>query len=263
MARFEVRQTGKLNLTSYSGLALIGQCCQAAQVEAVIDPRIPVSQGMRTSDVVKSVAGLLSLGKSDFEAIEPFRDDRFFKEALDLSKVPGRVWMRQRLNAKAGAIRDLADELSLRLPQRTEAPITPHKGYVCCHIDTFAMDNSGTKKEAVSRTYQDLTATRRFPGTSATKAGTSDSSCAPGPGTRPARRTISTSGCFPVSNGWSSGRCPCICHETPVASSPDRWQHRQYPRQIAQKSCNQACGSVVDKGEHGFRISTFAVCIHR
>lgn len=49
MPRFEVRQTGKLNLTSYSGLALIGQCCQAAQLEAVIDPKIPVSQGMASS----------------------------------------------------------------------------------------------------------------------------------------------------------------------------------------------------------------------
>ena len=73
----EVRQTGKLNLTLYSGLALIGQCCQGAQVEAVIDRRIPVSRGMRPSDIVKSAAGLLSLGKSDFEAIEPFRKDRF------------------------------------------------------------------------------------------------------------------------------------------------------------------------------------------
>lgn len=49
MAYFEVKQSSKLQLTSYSGLALIGQCCQAAQVEAVIDPKIPVSQGMRTS----------------------------------------------------------------------------------------------------------------------------------------------------------------------------------------------------------------------
>ena len=32
-----------------------------AQVEAVIDPRLPVSQGMRTSDLVKSIVGLLSL----------------------------------------------------------------------------------------------------------------------------------------------------------------------------------------------------------
>jgi hypothetical protein len=59
--RFEVKQTGKLNLTSYSGLALIGRCCPAAQVEAVIDPRLPLSQGMRTSDIVKSMVGLLSL----------------------------------------------------------------------------------------------------------------------------------------------------------------------------------------------------------
>jgi hypothetical protein len=99
---------------------------------------------------------LLSLGKSDFEAIEDFRSDRFFKKALGLSKVPGSVWMRQRLDAKASAIRDLADELSLRLLARTEAPITPHQGYVCCDIDTFVMDNSGTKKEEVSRTYQGI-----------------------------------------------------------------------------------------------------------
>jgi hypothetical protein len=154
MAHFEVKQSSKLQLTSYSGLALIGQCCQIAQVEAVIDPKIPVSQGMRTSDIAKSVVGLLSLGKSDFEAIEPFRQDRFFKEALGLSKVPGSVWIRQRLDAKAGAIRELADELSLRLLERSEAPITAHRGYVCVDLDTFAMDNSGTRKEAVTRTYQ-------------------------------------------------------------------------------------------------------------
>ena len=46
MRHFEVRQSEKLNLTSYPGLALIGQCCQASQVDLVIDPRFPVSQGM-------------------------------------------------------------------------------------------------------------------------------------------------------------------------------------------------------------------------
>jgi hypothetical protein len=73
MPRFEVKQSAKLNLTSYSGLALIGQCCQAAQVEAVIDPKLPVLPWMKTSDLVKVMVGLLALGKSDFEAIEPFR----------------------------------------------------------------------------------------------------------------------------------------------------------------------------------------------
>jgi len=154
MARFEVKQSAKLNLTSYSGLALIGQCCQAAQVDAVIDPRLPVSQGMRTSDVVKSMVGLLNLGKSDFEAIEPFRSDRFSKEALGLSKVPGSVWIRQRLDAKAAELRELTDEPSLRLLERTEAPITAHQGYVCADLDAFVMDNPDPRKEAVSRTCQ-------------------------------------------------------------------------------------------------------------
>ena len=133
----------------------------------MIDPRLPVSQGMRSSDLVKSVVGLLSLGKSDFEAIEPFRGDRFFKEALGLAKVPGSVWMRQRLDARAAELRELTDELSLRLLERTEAPITAHKGYVCADLDTFVMDNSDTKKEAVSRTYQGvdgLHADRAVPG---------------------------------------------------------------------------------------------------
>lgn len=154
MARFETKQSGNLQLTSYSGLALVGQCCQIAQVDAVIDPRIPVSQGMRTSDLVKSMVGLLSLGKSDFEAIEPFRQDRFFKQALGLSKIPGSVWLRQRLDNKANLIRDSVCELPVRLLERAQAPITPYRGYACCDIDTFAMDNSGTRKEDVSRTYQ-------------------------------------------------------------------------------------------------------------
>lgn len=156
MPRFELKQSSKLQLTSYSGLALIGQCCEAAQVEAVIDRKLPVSQGLRTSDVAKAMIGLLSLGKSDFEAIEPFRTDRFFKEALGLSKVPSSAWMRQRLDAKAAEVRELTDELSVRLLERTQAPISAHNGYTCVDIDTFVMDNSGTKKEAVGRTYQGI-----------------------------------------------------------------------------------------------------------
>jgi len=103
-------------------------------VEAVIDPKLPVSQGMKTSDLVKAMVGLLALGKSDFEAIEPFRHDRFFKEALGITKVPSSVWMRQRLDAKGAELRELTDELTLRLLERTQAPITAYKGYVCAPL---------------------------------------------------------------------------------------------------------------------------------
>jgi hypothetical protein len=120
MPHFEVKQSAKLNLTSYSGLALIGQCCQAAQVG-------------------------------------------------------------QRLDTDVAELRELTDELTLRLLERTQAPITAYKGYVCADLDTFrdgparraqdatqwrscakrrirrrAEHNSDTKKEAVSRTYQGI-----------------------------------------------------------------------------------------------------------
>ncbi|EQD75213.1 transposase IS4 family protein, partial [mine drainage metagenome] len=61
--------------------------------------------------------------------------------------------MRQRLDAKAGELREYTDELTLRLLESTHAPITPHKGYVCVDLDTFVMDNSNTRKEKVGRTY--------------------------------------------------------------------------------------------------------------
>lgn len=153
MPRFELKESNR-QLTSYAGLSLIGQCCEAAQASLVLDERMPVSAGMTTGDLFKSVVGLISLGKNDFEAIEPFRGDRFFGEALDIGKVPSSEWLRQRLDAKAAELREHSDEVSLRLLERTEAPVSAHKGYACLDFDTFPMDNSGTRKEEVSRTYQ-------------------------------------------------------------------------------------------------------------
>lgn len=65
MPRFEVKQSSKLQLTSYSSPALIGQCCQAAQVETETDPKIPVSQSMHTSDVVKMCGRVVESGQAE------------------------------------------------------------------------------------------------------------------------------------------------------------------------------------------------------
>ena len=42
--------------------------------------------------------GLLCLGKPDFEAIEAFREDEFFRRALGLKKIPSEGTLRQRLD---------------------------------------------------------------------------------------------------------------------------------------------------------------------
>ncbi len=129
LARFKFKESKK-ELTSYAGLSLIGQCLEVVNVEATVDGQVPVSFGIKTSDLLKTMVGLLSIGKSDFEAVEPFREDRFFKTALAIRKVPGCVWLRlrQRLDRVSGSLLAPLDELSVRLIERTQAPITPHKG---------------------------------------------------------------------------------------------------------------------------------------
>ena len=78
--RFELEQSDG-TLTSHSGLALIGLLLEETQlrtrlnqtvVSACPNPDIP------HADVVTSYLGLLVQGKSDFEDIEPFREDVFF-----------------------------------------------------------------------------------------------------------------------------------------------------------------------------------------
>jgi hypothetical protein len=91
-------------LTSHAGLVLIGQCFEAAQLNS-LDARFPTSQGMRTSDIVKSYTGLLSLGKSGpstssgFEAMESFRQE------------PSSVWLRQCMERLVSAP---AEQIGLR-----------------------------------------------------------------------------------------------------------------------------------------------------
>jgi hypothetical protein len=109
--------------------------------DLVVDPRWPVSQGIRTSDIVKSVIGLLSMGRSDFDAIKAFRKDPFFQQpfqqSLGLNKVPSRAWLLQRLDAVAGDLRERVAEMTQRLLERTEAPVTGHQGFVCVDVDTL------------------------------------------------------------------------------------------------------------------------------
>ena len=87
MPKFEMRQS-KRQLTSYAGLSLRGQCFEVAGMTSWLDGKLPVPGGMKTSDIAKSMGGLISQGKPDFDAIEPFRNDRFFRESLGISRVP-------------------------------------------------------------------------------------------------------------------------------------------------------------------------------
>ncbi|MBK9987153.1 MAG: transposase [Betaproteobacteria bacterium] len=146
------------NLSSHAGLALVGKYLKRINAPALIDPAFPVRSGVANSDLLKSYIGLLCLGKNDFDAIENFRDNKFFMRALGLRAVPSSPTLRQRLDANASSWFDLAAQINLGLlgsriaGKSIEFGALPC-GYTPVDLDNFAMDNSGTAKELVGRTY--------------------------------------------------------------------------------------------------------------
>ena len=147
-------RASRRTLTSHAGLSIIGQCFEIAGVDS-IDSRFPTTLGMRTSDVIKSYLGLLCLGMSDYDAVENFRRDKPIQQLQTQQKVPSAATLRQRLEKlAANDLQARTATWSTTLLSLIEAPITAETTHVCLDIDTFVMDNSNSKKEGVSRTYQ-------------------------------------------------------------------------------------------------------------
>jgi hypothetical protein len=146
------------DLSSHAGLAFIGKYLKAIKINSLIDSAFPVRSGVANSDILKSYLGLLCLGKNDFDAIENFRANAFFVRALGLANVPSSLTLRQRMDANASSWFDLVPQMNQQLLARriNGQPIDFGAlacGYTPVDLDTFAMDNSSTKKELVGCTY--------------------------------------------------------------------------------------------------------------
>ena len=148
------------DLTSNAGLALVGQYSNRLGISAVVDRKFPVAAGgIPNSDILKSELGLLVQGKNDFNAIEEFRGDAFFTHTLDVSTAPSCSTLRQRMDTHAASWFELAAQFNLALLSAKYATGTVDfwalaYGYMAVDWDTFVMNNSGTQKEAVGRSYQ-------------------------------------------------------------------------------------------------------------
>lgn len=146
------------DLSNQAGLALVGKYLKRININSLVDPAFSVRSGIANSDILKSYLGLLCLGKNDFDAIEGQRKDAFFARALSLRAVPSSPTLRQRMDTHAAAWFELADRinaavLGLKIDGKSvDFGVLPC-GYLPLDVDTFAMDQSGTAKEHVGRTY--------------------------------------------------------------------------------------------------------------
>jgi hypothetical protein len=155
--KFIISETDEI-LISHSGLALAGALLQRTGIQRRANDihlgerrRPEVSHG----DVLTSMIGLLCLGKPDFEAIEEFRGDEFFRRALGLKSVPSEGTLRQRLDELGYGCDALLREESAAMVARHAPKITPCYGeWVAMDLDVSPFDNGGTKKEGLGWTYK-------------------------------------------------------------------------------------------------------------
>lgn len=158
MKRFIIEQSDEEFYTSHSGLALVGMALNRftslSSALAVMDAPGDLIAGI---DIIRSYCALLAQGKSDFIAIEQCRHDDFFRESLGNKDVPSEGTMRQRMDEYAERILAVVSWASIEFLERTKAPLTAlSTGHIPLDLDGFVLDNSGSKKEKVERTYRQV-----------------------------------------------------------------------------------------------------------
>ena len=155
MKRFILEKSNKEFYTNHSGLTLIGQLINRYTSLNKTSRKIKKRHGIPNIELLRAYIGLLSLAKSDYDALENYRHDPFFRQALGIKQMPSTSRLRQRFDEDAVNLIPLINQANIEFIQRIKAPITPNKaGYIVIDADLFPMDNSKTKKEGVSRTYK-------------------------------------------------------------------------------------------------------------
>jgi len=156
---FQIRQ-GDEHLSSHSGLGLIGALLSKTSINERVN-QIPIvnKPPISNADNVKAMIGLCCLGKPDFDAVEPMREQPFFAKALGLGQCPSSPTLRQRFDMVGGQFDAIIKEESARLIKIIAPAITPietakHGDLIPLDIDVSPFDNSNTKKEGVSWTYK-------------------------------------------------------------------------------------------------------------
>ena len=143
----------------HAGLTFIQQMVEIIEFEKLAQSVTIGNPVISTCDVLTSMLGLLSQGKTDYAHIEEFKGNKFFMNVLGLKQVPSEETYRQRFKAIATNT-DLASLLptySVKLYNRLGMePVVIEKDgqqWIRVDVDPVIYDNSDTKKEGATYTY--------------------------------------------------------------------------------------------------------------
>jgi hypothetical protein len=116
MAKMSLKLTDE-PLVGHAGLISIGEILRIAAIDETCLHRESMAKPIKERDILRTMCGLLTLGRTDFDHIRPFRKDEFFARSLGLRQVLSEASLRQRFQ-QMSEDRRLLDALpgcSLRL----------------------------------------------------------------------------------------------------------------------------------------------------
>ena len=153
--KFDINTTTE-HLQSTGGLALAGEI---AEKIGLCDYTKQDKKVLRHPEVLSSLFGLFVQGRSRYEEIKLFRGDELFKQALGLRYVPApetvRLYTERVAQYKNYALEKIKKANRALLRKAAVTPITAEeRHYIPIDVDVSPLDNSGSRKEGVSRTYK-------------------------------------------------------------------------------------------------------------
>jgi len=141
-------------IESKGGLILAGKIAKKAGLGTIRSTFVN-----NAGNIITTLFGIMVEGKKDFESTGEKRGSIFFKEALGLECVYAKETVRLYTEKMASNVKDIIIQLTesaVKMIQK--APLhgvwVNGRHYLPVDIDTTTMDNSKTKKEGVSHTYQ-------------------------------------------------------------------------------------------------------------
>jgi hypothetical protein len=157
--KYKIAQSNEI-INSNGGICLIGGLLKRQKALKSVDKMSFKTQKgqMPHSDILKSMIGLLSLGKTDYTSIELYREDIVFREAINLKKLPSEERLRQRIEDMAcDKVQNAVLNSNIELLKQVEefgTVKTRYCEYIPFDADVTPFDNSGSSKEGVSLTYK-------------------------------------------------------------------------------------------------------------
>jgi hypothetical protein len=160
------------DITSHAGLILISPFLKSKEFRreiTAVSQHVKSTGVISTADILICWIAILALGKSDYDAIKEYQNDKHFKNMTGVKHVPSPETLRQRIEtmpyAVAAVLRNFSEmiiatgferatQYSKRDNKYQEAVTIGDQAYAVIDSDVSVLDNSDTKKEGVEWTYK-------------------------------------------------------------------------------------------------------------